>query len=156
MSDTLLKPDLVQFDLDVESQAELFRTMAEKLVDAGYVRQSFADAIAARERKYPTALPTKPEAIAIPHTDAKHIEVPFIAPIRLRTPVAWVEMGNDEMTHPVRLVFMLGLNKADGQVKVLQALTTKFQEPDFYARAESAGSPEEFFDIVGSIEGLDT
>lgn len=154
MENDLLRPDLVQFDWEVADQGELFEKMTEKLVAAGYVRDTFGAAIAAREAKYPTALPTQPEAVAIPHGDAEHIITPFIAPMRLATPVQWHEMGNDENVHPVRFVFMLGLNKAEGQLAALQGLVQSFQDPQFYTDLDSASTPEEFYDVVKSIDGF--
>lgn len=154
MQNDLLKPDLVQFDWEVADQAELFEAMTQKLTAAGYVRDSFGEAIATRESRYPTALPTQPEAVAIPHGDAEHIIVPFIAPMRLKTPVQWHEMGNDENVHPVRFVFMLGLNKAEGQLAALQGLVQSFQDPQFYTSLDEAGSPEEFYEVVKSIDGF--
>ena len=152
MQSGLLTPDLLQFDMVVADQAELFAKMASKLVAAGYVRESFLDALTAREQKYPTALPTQPEAIAIPHTDPEHIIIPCIAPIRLQSSVRWAEMGNGENSHEVRFIFLLGLQKAGGQVQVLQALTTQCMDPKFFERMDSASSRDEFFDAIRSIE----
>jgi PTS system galactitol-specific IIA component len=148
---TLLKQDLVQFDREVSDQRTLFAEMAQLLRARGYVKDSFEHAIVAREAKYPTALPTVPEAIAIPHGDAEHVITPFIAPIRLVAPVPWAEMGNGDVDHPVRFVFMLGLDKADGQVAVLQSLVQAFQDPEFFRRLDAAASAQEYFDAVRCV-----
>ncbi|MFC0673729.1 PTS sugar transporter subunit IIA [Brachybacterium hainanense] len=153
MSDGLVTKDLVQVDLEVASTGELFAHMSHMLQEAGYVKESFGDALALREATYPTALPTQPEAMAIPHADAVHILEPFIAPIRLASPIPWHEMGNDDVTHPVRFVFLLGFTKADGHVKVLQDLMIASQDPEFFPRLASAGSAEEYFSAVQSIQG---
>lgn len=154
MDTSLLMQDLVRFDWDVDDQRTVFAQMARALQAGGYVAPSFEEAIVAREAKYPTALPTVPEAIAIPHTDAEHILTPFIAPLRLARPVAWSEMGNNDVTHQVRLVFMLGLDKADGQLEVLQALVQAFQDPQFFTRLDAATTAEEYFSAVRSIGAL--
>lgn len=151
----LLKADLVEVDLDVASQEDLFAHLARKVTGVGYVRDSFEQALADLEAIYPTALPTQPEAIAIPHTDAEHIITPFIAPVRLRTAVRWAEMGNDQNHHDVRFVFLLGLDKAGGQVKALQALTTAFQDPTFFTRLADATGPEDYLAVVQSVDGLE-
>lgn len=148
---TLLKRDLVQFDWEVPDRRTLFTEMAQLLRARGFVKDSFEHAIIAREAKYPTALPTVPEAIAIPHGDAEHVITPFIAPIRLVTPVPWAEMGNDDVEHPVRFVFMLGLDKADGQVAVLQSLVQAFQDPEFFRRLDAATSAQEYFDAIRCV-----
>lgn len=155
MQRELIKRDLVQLDWAVANQDDLFDRMAHILVERGYVKPSFDEALKTRERKYPTALPTQPEAIAIPHCDAEHILVPFIAPIRLATPVQWAEMGNNDVQHPVRFVFMLGFTKADGHVQVLQVLLENFQDPAFMASLEAASTADEYFAAVSSMTGLD-
>src|SRR5699024_1243880 len=151
MDTSLLTRGLVRFDWDVEDQRAVFAGMAAVLQAEGFVKKSFEAAIVAREAKYPTALPTVPEAIAIPPADAEHILPPFLAPLRLAHPVPWSEMGNDKATHPVRLVFMLGLDKAEGQLEVLQAVVQAFQDSEFVSRLNSASTAEEYFAAVQSI-----
>ena len=68
MQRDLLKRDLVQLDWEVAAQDEFFNRMSDRLLGLGYVEESFPAAVKARERAYPTALPTQPEAIAIPHS----------------------------------------------------------------------------------------
>ena len=96
MQRDLLKRDLVQLDWEVADQDEFFNRMSDRLLGLGYVEESFPAAVKARERAYPTALPTQPEAIAIPHSDAEHIIEPFIASTRLAPPVTWHEMANND------------------------------------------------------------
>lgn len=129
--------------------------MVAKLVELGYVKESLSEAIRAREEKYPTALPTQPEAIAIPHSDVEHIIKPFIAPTRLMTPVDWREMGNDENVHPVRYIFMLGFLDKDGHVDVLQVLLKNFMDPVFMASLDAASSEDEFYEAVMSIKSFE-
>lgn len=154
MTSALLRPELARLDIECESRQDLFERMSHEFGAAGFTAPSFGRALAEREARYPTALPTQPEAIAIPHADAVHIRVPFIAPIRLAQPVEWAEMGNDEVTHPVRIVFMLGLDKAEGQVAVLQALMTRLQDPSFFTALAAAPDLESFVETTQSIEGL--
>ena len=73
MHKDLIRRDLVQLDWMVADQDEFFDQMVGKLERLGYVKDTFRAAIAAREQKFPTALPTQPEAIAIPHLSLIHI-----------------------------------------------------------------------------------
>lgn len=93
MNRDLIKEDLIQLDWEVTDRDDYFQKMVCKLEDLGYVRASFKKAILEREEKYPTALPTQPEAIAIPHSDIEHVIKPFIAATRLASPcigMKWV------------------------------------------------------------------
>lgn len=58
--------------------------MTDKLLELGYVKDTFRDAIKTREANYPTALPVEPYPVAIPHSDPENIIKPFIACTRLK------------------------------------------------------------------------
>jgi len=155
MQRDLLKRDLVQLDWEVADQDEFFNRMSDRLLGLGYVEESFPAAVKARERAYPTALPTQPEAIAIPHSDAEHIIEPFIASTRLASPVTWHEMANNDETHAVRFIFMLGFTKEDGHVEVLQILLENFQDPGFMQRLDRARTEDEYVAALATMSGLD-
>ena len=155
MQRDLLKRDLVQLDWEVADQDEFFNRMSDRLLGLGYVEESFPAAVKARERAYPTALPTQPEAIAIPHSDAEHIIEPFFASTRLASPVTWHEMANNDETHAVRFIFMLGFTKEDGHVEVLQILLENFQDPGFMQRLDRARTEDEYVAALATMSGLD-
>lgn len=150
----LLKRDLVRLGWEVRDQDDFFDRISAELLQAGYIKDSFRDALVARERKYPTALPTTPEAVAIPHSDTEHIVKPFIASVRLATPIDWREMGNDGVVHPVRFIFVLGFTQEDRHVEVLQLLLQAFQDPAFMERLGGAQTPEEYYRVLSDMSGL--
>ena len=57
--DTIYK-ELIQLDWEVKDQDEFFDKMTDKLLELGYVKDTFRDAIKTREANYPTALPVEP------------------------------------------------------------------------------------------------
>ncbi|WP_303122450.1 PTS sugar transporter subunit IIA [Actinomyces sp.] len=150
----LFKHDLIRLNWEVDDRQEFFERIAAELLWAGYIRESFCEALVERERKYPTALPISPEAVAIPHSDVEHIIKPFIAPVRLTTPIAWREMGNDDVVHPVRFVFVLGFTQEDRHVEVLQILLQAFQDPCFMERLGRAQTPDEYYRVLSAMDGL--
>lgn len=92
MQEDIVKKNLVELDLDVNSTDELFEITSERLEKLGYVTAEFLESIKAREQEYPTALPIQPYAVAIPHTDPECIVTPFVSCIRLKKPIPWREM----------------------------------------------------------------
>jgi len=152
----LIRRDLVQLDWMVADQDEFFDQMVGKLERLGYVKDTFRTAIAARERTYPTALPTQPEAIAIPHSDVEHIVRPFIAPTRLMAPIRWHEMGNEENELQVRFIFMLGFTGGEGHVELLQIMLDNFMDDDFIPRLESVKTEDDFYELIRSMRGMDS
>ena len=151
----LIKRDLIALDWLVEDQSDFFDRMVGVLMAGNYVRDTFREALGTRESTYPTALPTSPEAVAIPHSDAEHVITPFIAPVRLHTPVTWHEMGNDSVTHPVRFIFMLGFTDESGHVEVLQILLQNLQDPSFMERLDQARTEDEYYDVLSAMSGLE-
>lgn len=101
--------------------------MAARLVEAGHVGPGFTEAVLARERTYPTGLPTA-MGTAIPHTDPEHVIHPGLAVATLKWPVPFGEMGGGPRTVDVSLVVMLVLKDAHGQVLSLQQLMAHLQD----------------------------
>lgn len=155
MQRDMIKRELIQFDLEATDQNDFFDRTVDQLVRLGYVKESFRAAIKTREATYPTALPTQPEAVAIPHSDPQHLHEPFILAARLANPVAWHEMGRNEVQHPVRLVFMLGFTKSDGHVLLLQALLNNLQDAPFMKALSEAASADEYFEVVHAMRGFE-
>ena len=89
--DTIYK-ELIQLDWEVKDQNEFFDKMTDKLLELGYVKDTFRDAIKTREANYPTALPVEPYPVAIPHSDPENIIKPFIACTRLKDTIKWQTM----------------------------------------------------------------
>lgn len=102
--------------------------MAARLVEAGHVGPGFTEAVLARERTYPTGLPTA-IGTAIPHTDPEHVIHPGLAVVTLKWPVPFGEMGGSgQRTVNVSLVVMLVLKGAHSQVLALQQLMACLQD----------------------------
>lgn len=148
MKKDMIYRDLIQLDWEAADQTEVFERMADILFKKGFVKNTYFDSLKEREQNYPTALPIKPYPVAIPHTDISQITRPFIAPIRLKKAVAWREMANNDEFHQVRFIFMLGFLKSDEHIDLLQILVENFKNEEFMERLNSAGTAEEYFDLV--------
>ncbi|MCP2378757.1 PTS sugar transporter subunit IIA [Cutibacterium modestum] len=146
-----VKSELVRLDVSVNTPEELLTMVGDDLVHRGYVNETFTQAVLAREGAFPTALPTRPDAIAIPHTDREHIVRPFIAPMRLKHAIAWNEMGNPGMRQSVRFVFMLGFVGENGHVGLLQKLLDMVNGHGLLDKLARARTEEE---VVNELYGL--
>lgn len=154
MKRDMIHKELIQLDMDVKDQQDFFVQMSKKLVELGYVKDTFKDAIIAREEEYPTALAIEPYPVAIPHADPIHIVEPFIAATRLKTPVKWCEMAANDTQHDVKYIFMLGFKRSDEHVELLQVLVQNFQDADLMKRLDEATTEDEYMEAVLSMEGL--
>ncbi len=123
----LINEELIIVNAKVASQKEIFEMLFKKLLNNGYVRESFLVGIMSREKAFPTGLLLGSNNIAIPHTDAKHVIKPAIALATLEKPVIFKNMANPVEDLPVNIVFMLALNSPHAQVNMLQQLVSLFQ-----------------------------
>ena len=99
MADSLFKKDTVfLLEDDKEYSAEeILQNIGKRLSKRGYVKESFGNALIEREKKYPTGLKTYPYAVAIPHTDLGHVNIPCISFVRLKKGVDFHEMPNAQI-----------------------------------------------------------
>ncbi|MFS0750557.1 PTS sugar transporter subunit IIA [Oceanobacillus sp. 1P07AA] len=131
MSELHFEEDVILLDLDAEKNDEVLKKMGQNLVDLGYVKESFIPAIIEREEEFATGLPTISVSVAIPHTDAKHVNTKTISVGVLKSPVDFVIMGEDSETTPVQIVFMLAMDEPHSQLSLLQDLMKLFQDESF-------------------------
>ncbi len=64
---SLFRPELVFFDFEATDEWDFFKKMSDTLKEKGYVRDSWHDAICAREKSFPTGLQFEKIGVAIPH-----------------------------------------------------------------------------------------
>ncbi|MCR4398894.1 MAG: PTS sugar transporter subunit IIA [Firmicutes bacterium] len=136
------------------TKEEAIGCLAGLLRDRGYVKDSFLEAVLAREREYPTGLPTRPVAVAIPHADPGHCIVPCLAVARLIEPVAFGNMGAESGVVDVSLVFLIGLTAGGDHVSFLGRLAGVFRREDEIERLMKATSAAEIERIIRSATGM--
>lgn len=135
--------EVITFQQSFTGRDETLRELANRLVAAGVVRDSYPEAILAREAIYPTGLDLGGVGVAIPHTDAEHVITPQLAFMSLSSPVEFYEMGSEDSPIAVAIIIMLALPKAEDQVPMLQKLVGMFEDEQKIARLQAAASTDE-------------
>ena len=74
MDDLLIRRELIRFHSRQTSVEGIFREAYETLLEKGYVRETYLEALLVREAAHPTALALENINIAIPHADPAHVE----------------------------------------------------------------------------------
>lgn len=128
MSDIYFDESIILVDLEANTKEEVLTAMGENLEKQGLVKESFIPAIIAREAEFATGLPTAGVSVAIPHTDVEHVKKKTISFAVLKDPVDFGVMGDPDETTPVKVIFMLAMDKADDQLSLLQRLMQIFQD----------------------------
>ena len=144
----ILKTECILGNVDAPSKEEALKIMAEKLYSLGYVKESFIEAIQDREANYPSGLPMEDLKIAIPHTDADHVNQSVICFARLRDNVEFSVMGAPEEKIQVRLISMFALKEKKKIGDLLETLITTYQDNDVLKALVDADDEEAIYTIL--------
>ncbi len=99
---------------------EAIRLCGKHIVEAGYADQRFVEECVAREREYPTGLPSD-VPVAMPHCKSEGIKKNCVCFMKLDSPVEFRRMDDDSQTIKTRIVLNLAL-KSDDHLQFLQKL----------------------------------
>ena len=133
-----LHQELIFVGVEAANWQEVLTLLANQLYQRGYVRESYLPAVLDRERQFPTGLRTAEVAVALPHTEKEHVLKPAVAVAILAHPVTFGEMGTEDQTVPVEIVFMLSIHEPDEQVTWLSRLVSTFQLEGFLSLLKSS------------------
>jgi PTS system galactitol-specific IIA component len=125
-----IEPDLILTDLSVADRWEAIDRLSELLVGKGYVTDQYAAKTKEREEGFPTALPTEPVGVAIPHTWAEFCNEPAVAVAILSEPIPWIEMGTKDKLRDVQIVLALSITQPEKQVHFLKVIIDYFVKPE--------------------------
>lgn len=128
LDDITVSPELVIMDLEAETDQEAIGQMAEMLYNREYVKESYIQAVKDREKEFFTGLGFEEMGVALPHTDAIHVNRQAIAIGVLKKPVSFRTMGELDGTVDVQLMFMLAINKPDKQLDFLSSMIDSCQK----------------------------
>jgi PTS system galactitol-specific IIA component len=146
-SKLMLGEALVYIFNEAVTKEEAIRRLASLLHDEGYVKDSFCDAVLAREEVFPTGLPTEPVGVAIPHTDTEHVNRSALAVGILKQPVVFTEMGTDDGQVKVEIITMMAISDPSAVMPVLRDLAMVYQDPDFLSRLKAAKDQTGILDL---------
>lgn len=144
---------LVMLGVSAETNLEAIQMVANTLLNQGLVKESYIPAIMAREETYATGLELLDMGIAMPHTDAEHVNEPAIALAILEKPVTFCGMGEPDKQIDVEIIFMLAIKEAHSQLKILQALLRVFQQDGNLTALKACKTPKAAADMLTSLLG---
>ena len=150
MSNLYFNESIILLDLEGKTKEDILRAMSKNLEEKGLVKESFTDAIIAREQEYATGLPTMGVSVAIPHTDIEHVNKKTISVAVLKEPVDFGVMGDPTETTPVKLVFMLAMDETDSQLSLLTKLMQIFQDEAILLQLANAKDKTEILKLLAT------
>lgn len=150
----LLQPTCVLLNQKYENSDEIIRAAGDALYQAGLVKDTFIQAAIDRESRLPTGLPLAGGInAAIPHTEIEHVIKPGLGMVTLTDEVSFQNMINPQEVVPVRLVFLLALEKPKAQIEMLQEIAAVLQNPDLVKNLLKAETMEEIVSELSKYKG---
>lgn len=148
-----LDPELILLDVEATTYEDVMKTVGSALIQEGYTKESYIDALIEREKNYPTGLNVSGFGVAIPHADAKHVNKAGIAVATLKNPVTFDEMGGmDGDKIDVKLVFMLAVVDPNHHIDELGRIIEIIQDQEVLARLMNAADKQTIIDIITEKE----
>ena len=148
MSTNLLHEQLIYLNQAGNSAEDVLTWMAHQLYEAGYVKESYGQALLDREQEFATGLPGAGRGIAIPHAEPEHVLKSAIAIGVLSHPVEFRMMGNHDDVIQAEVIFMLALQDGHAHVSVLSQLMDVIQDEDLLHRITQADTQSALFTML--------
>lgn len=131
-----------------KDKEEIIRKLGNLLLNNGFVKESYTQAVFDRELVYPTGLKARVTGVAVPHTDTTHVLKPAVAIATLREPIIFNGMGAPETEVSVDIVLMLAIHDPKQVVNVLRKVIFVIEDDDALKKLQSAVSKKEIKDIL--------
>ena len=151
----ILKEDLEKGYLvakvDTKDKFETLEAMGKLMVEKGFVKESYIEAVQEREKVFPTGLPMEALGVAIPHTDSIHVNKKAVMCGILESPVEFVVMGDDEARVQVEVIFMLAIVKPDDQSAMLAQLVETCQNVSVLQTVKEAADMDAIKKIMDGL-----
>ena len=146
----MLSDKIILLDEAVADNQEALGQIADQMTRSGAVKDSYKSAVLKREVDFTTGLATVNIGIAMPHTDAKHVNYDQLGVLRLREPVSFLQMWDGEKIQ-VKFVFMLALKEAHAQLAMLQKLIALIQDEEKIKQLLLAENTDEIIEMLNNV-----
>jgi PTS system galactitol-specific IIA component len=141
-----VRKELTEVGFAASNKEEVIKLLSDKMNRMGYIEKGFEEAVLAREREYPTGLPTN-IPVALCHVEAEYVNQTALAVATLKKPVEFHNMGDPKMVLPVEIVFLLTIVDPKKQVVYLRKMMELFKD-DTLLKIKDADSKEELVSIL--------
>ena len=141
-------------DLEAETWEDVMKSLGQKLIDEGYTKESYIDALLTREKDFPTGLDIDGLGVAIPHTDVSHVNKAGIAIGVLKKPVTFIQMGSDDEEIGVKLVFMLAVTDPNAHIDELRRIIEIIQDKDVLEKLFTVTDKDTIIEVIKEKENL--
>ncbi|GET06656.1 galactitol-specific PTS system IIA component [Ligilactobacillus agilis] len=143
----MFKVDLINLNVSVSDEAQLFDLVGMNAIEKGVAELGYITGLEKRELSYPTGLQFPEISIALPHVDSKYIKKPFIYIARNKEVLNVKQMG-DAADMSTRDFLFLGIKDGSKQPQLLASMMSAFQDGDFVRKFKDTKTEEEMYQLV--------
>ncbi len=144
--------DLIFMNVDAQNDSDIISLLGNKMLEKGYVKDTYVDAVIERESILPTGLDIGDLCVAIPHTQSEHVNSSVFAVGIPKKSVKFKSMIDPSKTIDAQIVFLLAINDPDGQVELLQNLMSVFQNKQLLESIKYAKNKEDISKLLEFIK----
>ncbi|MBO8435323.1 MAG: PTS sugar transporter subunit IIA [Tyzzerella sp.] len=148
----VLDENLIIPELDASNSDEVFEKLGGRLIEQGYCKDTYINALKEREKNYPTGIDLGGINFAMPHTDSQHVNKTAIAIGVLKNPVHFYHMGTTDRDVTVNLIFMLAVENPNEHIGFIGGLLELFQDQDLLEKLTKAKTPKDIVEIFKEKE----
>ncbi len=147
------KPEWILLDASAKDSTDIIEQLCALLRQSGCIGEKYCQDVIAREKEYPTGLPSEGVTAAIPHAFSEDVTETAVAIAVLREPVMFRNIADYDEELPVSLVFLLANGTGDGEhMDSLQELMDSMSRPSLLTAVKNAASAEEIRDVLAHAE----
>lgn len=146
----MIDKDLIFLDMSFKDDKEALSYLADQLLEKGYVKESFKNAVLKREEIFPTGLAFEGYGIAIPHADVEHVNKSTLAFAVLKDSIKFKRMEDENENVDVDIICMIVLKEKQNQAFFLSKLMDTFSDINYIKRLMN-GTKEEITNLLLEI-----
>ncbi|MDO4474456.1 MAG: PTS sugar transporter subunit IIA [Eubacteriales bacterium] len=137
--------------VDSSDKFDTLDQMGKLMVEKGFVKESYVEAVKEREKVFPTGLPMEAFGVAIPHTDSIHVNKKAIMCGIFEQPNEFVMMGTDDDKVQCEMAFMLAIISPDDQIAMLAQLVETCQDVSVLHTLKEAKDMDAIVEIMDGL-----
>lgn len=148
----LLDEELILIDADASTAEECIRLSGTMFFKHGYVKEEYIQAVVDREMVYPTGLPGKEIAIAIPHTNNQFVNKPAVGVIIPKEPIPFCAMGTKDQWLKCEVIIPLVIKDSDMQITMLKQMMKIIQDSEILKKIRDSKDKRVILDCLKTLE----
>lgn len=145
--------ELILKDIDAKDSEDAIRQVGQAFLKNGFVKDTYIDAVIAREKVFATGLQLENAGVAMPHTDAIHVNKPGVTVAKLKHPVVFDHMAEPGHKVEVEMMFMMAVSKPEDQMELIVKVMNVFQNNEAIEAFKNATTEDEIYEVATKYIG---